>query len=73
VPSGIAYDDYVRWSQTEIGWEVSRLKFRRNLTDRGLGAYKGTGGQRLIVGLRLKAPAPLHGRVEHPRKMPCRM
>jgi hypothetical protein len=56
----LPHDDYVRWAQAEIGWEVFRLKFRRNLTDRGFGAAKGTGGQRLIVGLRLKAPAPLH-------------
>jgi putative DNA primase/helicase len=61
IPTGIAYDDYVRWAQAEIGWVLARLKFRRSLGDRGFRPpkHKGTGGQRLIVGLRLKAPAPL--------------
>jgi putative DNA primase/helicase len=54
VPTGTAYRDYVHWAQAEIGWELSGLKFRRNLTERGFGGRKGTGGQRLIVGLRLK-------------------
>jgi putative DNA primase/helicase len=60
VPTGIVYDDYVRWAQTQIGWTLNNLKFRRNLTDRGFGAAKGTGGQRLVLGLRLQPPAPLH-------------
>jgi hypothetical protein len=60
VPTGIVYDDYVRWAQAQIGWTLNNLKFRRNLTDRGFGAAKGTGGQRLVRGLRLQPPAPLH-------------
>jgi putative DNA primase/helicase len=59
VPTGTAYRDYVHWAQAEIGWELSGLKFRRNLTERGFGPRKGTAGQRLIVGLRLKQPTPL--------------
>jgi putative DNA primase/helicase len=60
VPTGIAYRDYVYCAQAEIGWELSGLKFRRNLTERGFAARKGTGGQRLIVGLRLKGSMPLY-------------
>jgi putative DNA primase/helicase len=60
VPTGIVYDDYVRWAQTQIGWTLNNLKFRRNLTDRGFGAAKGTGGQRLVRGLRLQPPGPPH-------------
>jgi putative DNA primase/helicase len=59
VPTGIAYDDYVRWALEEIGWAFKKLTFRRNLKDRGFGAGTGTGGQRLIRGLRLKSPVPL--------------
>jgi putative DNA primase/helicase len=59
VPTSIAYSDYLSWAQGETGWFLPRLKFRRNLTDRGFGSHKGTAGQRLIVGLQLKAPAPL--------------
>jgi putative DNA primase/helicase len=53
VPTSVAYSDYLTWAHNETGWFLSRLKFRRNLKDRGFGARKGTGGQRLIVGLRL--------------------
>jgi putative DNA primase/helicase len=61
VPTSRTYDDYARWARAEIGWELSRLKSRRNLKDRGFeAAPKGTGGQRLIKGLRLKSPTPLH-------------
>jgi putative DNA primase/helicase len=59
VPTGIAYDDYSRWAQGETGWVLPRLKFRRNLTDRGFRAHKGTAGQRLIRGLQLRAPVGL--------------
>ena len=60
VPTALAYSDYQRWAQSEIGWELTRLKFRRHLTDRGFGAPKGTGGQRTIAGLALKSPPPLY-------------
>jgi putative DNA primase/helicase len=59
VPTGIAYADYERWAINEIGWALKKLTFRRGLTDRGFGKASGSGGQRLIRGLRLKAPAPL--------------
>jgi hypothetical protein len=59
VPSSLAYDDYVRWTQREIGWTLTQLRFARTLTGRGFRRDKGTAGQRLIRGLRLKAPAPL--------------
>ena len=42
----------------EVGWEISKLKFRRHLTDRGYATAKGTGGVRLITGLRLKSTPP---------------
>jgi putative DNA primase/helicase len=54
VPSKIVYADYQRWADGEIGWVLSPLKFRRNLTERGFKAAKGTGGQRLVQGLKLK-------------------
>jgi putative DNA primase/helicase len=44
VPTGAAYADYAPWAQGEIGWVLTKLKFRRNLTDRGFGPEKGTGG-----------------------------
>jgi hypothetical protein len=46
------------WAREEVGWELSKLKFRRHLTDRGFTAAKGTGGVRLITGLRLKSTRP---------------
>jgi putative DNA primase/helicase len=60
VPTAVAYSDYQQWAQSEIGWELTRLKFRRNLTDRGFGAAKGTGGQRMTTGLSLKSTPPLY-------------
>jgi len=59
IPSKAAYFDYERWSQDEIGWAFTQVKFRRNLTDRGFAADKGSKGQRLIKGLQLKEPTPL--------------
>jgi putative DNA primase/helicase len=49
-----AYSDYKFWANDEIGWTLSKIRWRRNLSDRGFGAEKGTHGQRLIKGLRLK-------------------
>jgi putative DNA primase/helicase len=54
VPSSIAYDSYARWAENEIGWKLTRLRFARVLTGRGFDREKGTAGQRLIRGLRLK-------------------
>jgi P4 family phage/plasmid primase-like protien len=59
IPTSMAYFDYQQWAKTEISWEFSPMKFRRNLTDRGFAAKKGAKGQRLIVGLKLKEPTPL--------------
>jgi putative DNA primase/helicase len=55
VPTSVAHMDYKSWAESEIGWALSQLKFRRNLTERGFKGRKGTGGQRLVEGLRLKA------------------
>jgi putative DNA primase/helicase len=66
VPTAVAYSDYQQWAQSEIGWELTRLKFRRNLTDRGFGAAKGTGGQRMTTGLSLKSTPPLYEAVRRP-------
>jgi putative DNA primase/helicase len=57
VPTGNAYADYAEWADMEVGWRFTKQKFRRNLSDRGFGKRPGTGGQRLIGGLRLKPPA----------------
>jgi hypothetical protein len=46
--------DYSQWAADEVGWELRKLTFRRHLSDRGFAAVKGTHGQRMIVGLRLK-------------------
>jgi hypothetical protein len=56
IPTAQAFADYSTWAREEVGWEVSKLKFRRHLTDRGFAAAKGAGGVRLIKGLRLKGP-----------------
>jgi putative DNA primase/helicase len=53
VRTNVAYADYAQWATSEIGWVLSPLKFRRNLTNRGFKSGKGTGGQRLIRGLKL--------------------
>jgi putative DNA primase/helicase len=57
-PTSSAYADYTQWAAGEIGWALSHLRWRRNLSDRGFEADKGTHGQRLIKGLRLKFPFP---------------
>jgi putative DNA primase/helicase len=60
IPTGQAFHDYNAWAIEELGWTLNKLKFRRHLTDRGYAAAKGTGGIRLISGLRLKlAPPPV--------------
>jgi putative DNA primase/helicase len=58
-PTGNAYEDYAYWAGAEIGWALTRLRWRRNLSDRGFEAAKGTHGQRVIKGLRLKYAAGL--------------
>ena len=69
MPTALAYSDYLQWAQSEISWALTRLKFRRNLTDRGFGAPKGTGGQRMIAGLTLKLSPPCYeGGMRTPRR-----
>jgi putative DNA primase/helicase len=58
IPTGRAFSDYSAWASEEVGWAMTKLKFRRHLTDRGFAATKGTGGIRLITGLRLKSTPP---------------
>jgi putative DNA primase/helicase len=41
IPSGVAYGDYLAWADAEIGWTLSRLRWRRNLSDRGFEARRG--------------------------------
>ena len=55
VPTSHAYMDYSQWAADEVGWELRKLTFRRHLSDRGFPAEKGTHGQRMIRGLRLKS------------------
>jgi putative DNA primase/helicase len=57
VPTGEAYFDYSQWAEDEVGWEFKKLTFRRNISDRGFPAEKGTHGRRMIRGLRLKSTA----------------
>jgi putative DNA primase/helicase len=57
--TGSAYLDYSCWANEEVGWTLSKLKFRRHLGDRGFTPTKGTRGVRMIVGLRLKPPDPI--------------
>jgi putative DNA primase/helicase len=60
VPTGAAYSDYSEWAAEEVGWELKKPRFRRQLSDRGFAAVKGAHGQRMIKGLRLKpVGAPL--------------
>ena len=49
-----AFADYSNWANEEVGWTLGKLTFRRHLSARGFAATKGTHGQRLIAGLRLK-------------------
>jgi putative DNA primase/helicase len=57
IPTSYAYSDYSQWATDEVGWELKKLTFRRNISDRGFPAEKGTHGQRMIRGLRLKSTA----------------
>ena len=57
VPTSHAYSDYSQWAADEVGWELKKLTFRRHLSDRGFPAEKGTHGQRMIRGLRMKSTA----------------
>ncbi|WMT75941.1 phage/plasmid primase, P4 family [Bradyrhizobium sp. Ash2021] len=54
-PTNLAYGDYTWWANEEVGWSLKKPRFRRHLSDRGFTAAKGTGGTRMIVGLRLKS------------------
>jgi putative DNA primase/helicase len=72
VPTSLAYNDYFRWAEEEVGWALKKLTFRRHLSDRGFGAVKGTHGQRAIQGLRLKttgAAAFTAARVREPSEV----
>jgi putative DNA primase/helicase len=57
-PTSNAYADYTIWAVSEIGWALTHLRWRRNLSDRGFEAAKGTHGQRVIKGLGLKNAFP---------------
>jgi phage/plasmid-associated DNA primase len=62
ITTGSAYVDYSCWANEELGWALSKLKFRRHLGDRGFTPTKGSRGVRLIAGLRLKPigePGPI--------------
>lgn len=63
IPTAQAFQDYSTWAREEVGWELTKLKFRRHLTDRGFAAAKGAGGMRLITGLRLKSTPPTSTRI----------
>jgi putative DNA primase/helicase len=54
VVTGQAYGNYSTWSSREIGWTLHVQRWRRNLSERGYLPAKGTHGQRMILGLRLK-------------------
>jgi putative DNA primase/helicase len=58
VTTSLAHEDYTRWANEEVGWTLTKLRFRRHLSDRGFSPAKGTGGVRLIKGLRLKSSDP---------------
>ena len=55
IPTSATYSDYSQWAIEEVGWTLKKLTFRRHLSDRGFAAVKGTHGQRMIAGLRLKS------------------
>jgi putative DNA primase/helicase len=57
-PTSIAYLDYTNWAAGEIGWALTHLRWRRNLSDRGFEAAKGAHGQRVIKRLGLKFSLP---------------
>jgi putative DNA primase/helicase len=57
VPTSLAFNDYFQWAADEVGWQLKKLTFRRNISDRGFPAETGTHGQRMIRGLRLKSSA----------------
>ncbi|HEY5331646.1 MAG TPA: phage/plasmid primase, P4 family [Acidobacteriaceae bacterium] len=59
VATADAYANYELWAEEEIGWKISKLKFRRQLTERGYGRVTGTHNQRRIGGMRLKTVAEL--------------
>ena len=63
VPTSLAYSDYSQWADEEVGWTLGKLTFRRHLADRGFGAKKGAGGQRMVQGLGLRGG--FGGRSEH--------
>jgi putative DNA primase/helicase len=54
VPTRALHNDYSEWAVEEVGWELKMPRFRRQLSDRGFAAAKGTHGQRMVLGLRLK-------------------
>jgi hypothetical protein len=49
--------DYERWAMGEMKWSISTLRFGRDLADRGFKGRKGTGGRRMVCGLKLRAPS----------------
>jgi putative DNA primase/helicase len=55
VPTSDAHNDYSYWASQEVGWVLTKPRFRRQLSDRGFAAVKGAHGQRMIKGLRLKS------------------
>jgi putative DNA primase/helicase len=62
-PTSAAYTDYKFWAEAEIGWTLTKIRWRRNLSDRGFKARKGNQGERVIEGFRLKFDTFLPRRV----------
>ena len=78
VRKSAAYEDYRAWSEQEIGWALSAVRFGRNLEDRGFRLTQGAGGYTFIQGMKLKTEpvpsfTPIHGaEPRRPRVVPPR-
>lgn len=62
IPKAELKEEYQRWCQDNSVEPVTQRTFKARLTEKGIGDYKGTGGQRCWKGIRLMTEQDFSGR-----------
>jgi len=57
-PNADLHRAYKSWAEREVGFDMTAVKFGRELKARGFESKKGTAGRRFVIGLRLRDREP---------------
>ena len=61
-PKAELKEEYLRWCEENSTEPVTQRTFKNRLMEKGIGDYKGTGGQRCWKGIRLKTEQEFSGK-----------